>query len=111
MNVSICSVAMEVVFMINRMNASRPRLQAVLLSEPAVVVYMLATIMCLGRGDFGEVVKKASFLKQFKYISGIFANPEQAVSQMLEKAPLAEYLEKGVRKLEQAGIDVDALVD
>jgi hypothetical protein len=61
--------------------------------------------MYLGRGDFGADDLPGSYeaLKQ------TFGKPEWAASQMMEKAPLAEYLSDGLLELERHRIPVDDL--
>jgi hypothetical protein len=74
---------------------------------PTAKVYMLAVIMYLGRGDFG--IEK--LLERYEEVSDRFHKPEWAIDQMLGKAPLAKYMFKGQTLLENAGIDVDGLLD
>ena len=73
---------------------------------PAATIYMLTTIMYLGRGDFGT----AGLLNSYESMSDTFDKPEFAISQMLEKAPLPEYLEDGLNRLSVDGVDVNTLL-
>jgi hypothetical protein len=60
--------------------------------------------MYLGRGDYDAEV---DFLEQYTAIADCSRQPEMAVQHMLGKLPLAEYLEEGMQRLEQQGIQVD----
>ncbi len=68
-------------------------------------VYQLALIMYLGRGDF-TVDELAACYDDLKRT---FVHPEHAASQMIDKAPLADYLVDGLEELRKHGIDVDKL--
>jgi hypothetical protein len=81
-------------------------LRAFLKGLPAATIYTLTFIMYLGRGDFGP----EDLLARYEEMSDRFSKPEWAVSQMLGKAPLAEYLAKGLRYLSEANMDVDRLL-
>jgi hypothetical protein len=61
--------------------------------------------MYLGRGDFGadDLPGNYEALKQ------TFGQPEWAASQMMEKAPLADYLSDGLSELKRHRIPVDDL--
>lgn len=67
------------------------------------LVYQLITVMYLGRGDF-EPNDLPSFYEQMKQT---FGNAKIAGSQMMEKAPLADYLIDGLNELKQNHINVD----
>ena len=68
-------------------------------------IYQLLLIMHLGRRDFGTDDLAASYdaLKQ------TFKRPENAVSQMLGKAPLGDYLADGIEELRNQKINIDKL--
>lgn len=74
-------------------------------SLPSEMIYRLILVMHLGRGDFGADDLPGSYeaLKQ------TFGKPEWAVSQMMGKAPLANYLSDGLVELERQRIPVDEL--
>lgn len=80
-------------------------LRNVFRSLPSETIYQLLLVMYLGRGDFGADDLSGSYeaLKQ------TFDKPERAVSQMMEKAPLADYLSDGLLELERCRIAVDDL--
>lgn len=68
-------------------------------------IYQLLLIMHLGRRDFGTEDLAAPYdaLKQ------TFKRPEIAVSQMLAKAPLGDYLADGIEELHKHKINVDKM--
>lgn len=74
-------------------------------SLPSETIYRLILLMYLGRGDFGPDDLPGSYeaLKQ------TFGKSEWAASQMMEKAPLAEYLSDGLLELKRHRIPVDSL--
>lgn len=80
-------------------------LRKLLRSLPEETIYRLILIMYLGRGDFGADDLAGSYeaLKQ------TFGKPEWAASQMMEKAPLAQYLSDGLSELARHRIAVDDL--
>lgn len=80
-------------------------LRSLLGSLPSETIYRLILLMYLGRGDFGtdDLPGRYEALKQ------TFGKPEWAVSQMMEKGPLAEYLSDGLLELKRHRIPVDDL--
>jgi Protein of unknown function (DUF3775) len=82
------------------------QLQSLLEKLPEDLIYQLVLIMYLGRGDFSVHELEGNF----KYLKDTFAKPEWAISQMLSKAPLADYLADGLAELQKHGLDVDALL-
>ena len=68
-------------------------------------IYQLVLIMYLGRGDFGADELTA----YFKELKDTFGNPDYAASQMMGKAPLAEYLADGLEELRRHRLNVDKL--
>jgi hypothetical protein len=58
----------------------------------ADTVYKLALIMYLGQGDFDTTDLPA----EYQAIKASFESPAALIAQMLEKAPLADYLEEGM---------------
>jgi hypothetical protein len=73
---------------------------------PSDFVYKLALLMYLGRGDYST----DELTEQYDAIRKTFAKPELAISQMMEKAPLADYLSDGLLELENHGVDADNLL-
>jgi hypothetical protein len=72
----------------------------------AAEIYMLTTLMYLGRGDFGT----AGLLDSYVDMSDTFASSDLAVGQMLDKTPLHKYLQAGLERLAESGIDVNTLL-
>jgi hypothetical protein len=81
------------------------QLQKLLTGLPEDMIYKLILIMHLGRGDFGA----RDLAGGFEQMKATFPKPEWAVSQMMEKVLLADYLSEGLAKLGQAKVDVDHL--
>ncbi|HVC98874.1 MAG TPA: DUF3775 domain-containing protein [Pirellulales bacterium] len=69
------------------------------------MIYQLILIMYLGRGDFGT----EDLAENHETLRGTFGGPEHAVSQMMGKAPLADYLSDGLEALRQHKINPDKL--
>ncbi len=88
-----------------RTSAER-RLHEFLEAQPPSVAYLLTAIMYLGRGDFDakEVVDQYTDMRE------TFGGQKWAARQMLERLPLPEYLEEGLKKLARARLDVDKLI-
>jgi hypothetical protein len=80
-------------------------LRKLLASLPAEDVYKLALMMHLGRGDFGT----DELAENFENLKASLETPELAMTHLINKAPLAEYLSDGLEELERHGIDVDQL--
>jgi hypothetical protein len=74
-----------------------------LASLPEDAIYQLALLMYLGQGAFGT----EDLSRQYEKVRARFANPQQAASQMLGKAALADYLIDGMEELAKSGIGVD----
>ena len=83
----------------------KQQLKQFLASLSDEMVYQLLLIMCLGRGDFEANDLAASY----EALKSTFGKAEWAVAQMMEKAPLAEYLSDGLEQLTQHQINVDHL--
>src|SRR6266498_2659703 len=81
------------------------KLRDLLASLPEDAIYQLALIMHLGRGDFGT----EDLAGHYEALKRTFRKPDWAASQMMEKAPLADYLADGLAELKKSGIDVDRL--
>ena len=81
-------------------------LKAFLVPLSPAEIYMLITLMYLGR-DGGGV---AGLIDNYQQMSDTFTTPKRAIDQMLEKSRLHDYLRSGVDTLEAAGIDIDTLV-
>jgi hypothetical protein len=61
--------------------------------------------MYLGRGDF----EAHDLADSYKELKSTFETAELAASQMMEKAPLADYLSDGLATLKKHAINVDSL--
>jgi hypothetical protein len=81
------------------------KLRDLLASLPEDELYKLTLLMYLGRGDFGT----DDLAGHYETLKKRFAKPDWAISQMIEKAPLADYLTDGLAELTKNGIDVDHL--
>ena len=81
-------------------------LRAFLKPLKAAEIYMLATLMYLGR-DGGGV---AGLMDRYQQMSDTFGTPELAVDQMLSKSSLHKYLRNSLETLKAAGIEVDSLL-
>lgn len=80
-------------------------LRSLLTSLPDATIYKLLLVMYLGRGDFGTDDLAATY----DDLRDSFENPEYAASQMMGKAPLADYLADGLDELRRHRIDVDKM--
>jgi len=69
------------------------------------MIYQLILVMYLGRGDFGT----DDLAGYYEALKGTFGGPEHAVSQMMDKAPLADYLSDGLEELRKHKINVDKM--
>ncbi len=85
----------------------RPVLRAFLMSLPVATIYAIEFIMYLGRGDFDP----DEFLERYEQMSDTLDKPEWDVDHMMGKNPLAMYLSDGVKRLSEANIDVDRLLE
>ncbi|MGH7170835.1 MAG: DUF3775 domain-containing protein [Gemmataceae bacterium] len=81
------------------------KLKALLASLPEDLIYKLALLMYLGRGDFGT----GDLAGRYQSLKQTFGKPDRAASQMMGKATLADYLTDGLAELDKTGIDVDHL--
>ncbi len=81
------------------------KLKEFLASLPPEMVYQLVLVMYLGRGDF----ETADLAEHFEQIKTTLGKPEWAISQMMGKAPLADYLTDGLDKLKRSRINADKL--
>src|SRR5438552_14247475 len=69
------------------------------------MINQLTLIMYLGRGDFGT----DDLAEEYETLKGTFGGPEHAAAQMLDKAPLADYLLDGLEELRKHQINVDKM--
>jgi hypothetical protein len=81
------------------------KLQAFLETLSDEMIYQLLMIMYLGRGDFGT----DDLAGYYEGLRGTFGDPEHAVSQMMGKGPLADYLLDGLEELREHEIDVNKM--
>ena len=83
------------------------KLRRLLTSLPPDELYKLALIMYLGRGSFTT----DHLADRFEDLKDQQRKPEWVVTQMVETAPLAEYLFDGLEELKRHHIDVDHLLE
>jgi hypothetical protein len=69
------------------------------------MIYQLILIMYLGRGDFGT----DDLAGYYETLTHTFSDSEHAASQMMDKAPLADYLLDGLEELRKHKINVDKM--
>lgn len=81
------------------------KLKALLARLPGDMVYKLALIMHLGRGEFGT----DNLASHYQVLKRTYGKPGSAAAQLAEKASLAEDLTDGLAELKKAGIDMDEL--
>jgi hypothetical protein len=86
----------------------RDRLVEFLLRQPAAVVYAIAVIMYLGRGDWAE---DFDFDECYEKISANTKTLPICVKHIVNKMPFAVYLERGLKRLAEMGVDVDRLLE
>jgi hypothetical protein len=72
---------------------------------PVEIIYQLILVMYLGRGDFGT----NDLADYYETLKRTFSDPKHAASQMMGKAPLADYLLDGLEELRKHNINVDSL--
>ena len=80
-------------------------LKRLLASLPDDMIYQLLLIMNLGRGDFDT----DDLADSYEALRESSVRPEQAASQMLGKASLADYLFDGLEELRKHKINVDKM--
>ncbi|HUE72485.1 MAG TPA: DUF3775 domain-containing protein [Pirellulaceae bacterium] len=80
-------------------------LKDLLTSLPDEEIHVLVLLMYLGRGDFTV----DQLAEHYESVKQRFPKREWAVSQILGKAPLADYLTDGAAELKKSGIDLDDL--
>lgn len=85
--------------------AEEAELRNFLLNLPPEMLYQLVLIMYFGRGDFSPF----KLSDNYDHVKETFSQPSWAVSQMMEKAPLAQYLADGLAELKRHKIDVNKL--
>lgn len=68
-------------------------------------IYQLILIAEIGRGDFGT----EDLAVNYESLKGMFGDSEQAVSEMMDIAPLADYLLDGLEELRKHNINVDKM--
>lgn len=85
------------------------QLKRFLAELPPDMVYQLLLVMYLGRGDFDAIDLKRNLPKYLEQVKMNFREHAWAISQMMEKAPLADYLADGVDKLKGANVNLDRL--
>jgi Protein of unknown function (DUF3775) len=83
------------------------KLLALLTGLPPDILYKLALIMALGRG----AVTMDDLADRYEAMKDELGKPAFVVTQMLETAPLAEYLVDGLEELKRNHINVDKLLE
>ncbi|HWG43256.1 MAG TPA: DUF3775 domain-containing protein [Gemmataceae bacterium] len=76
-----------------------------LLTLSQEMLYQLILIMYLGRGDYGT----DDLAGYYEALKGTFGDLEHTASQMMDKAPLADYLLDGLEELRKHKINVDKM--
>ena len=72
---------------------------------PADMVYRLALIMYLGRGDF----RTDDLAGKYQNAKDTFGDSEYLISEMVANSPLVSCLSDGLEELLEHGLDVDEL--
>jgi len=80
-------------------------LRAFLATLPEEMIYRLILLMYLGRGDFAP----DELAEYYESMKPPFGGPEHAVSQMMDQAPLADYLLDGLEELRKQNINADRM--
>jgi hypothetical protein len=83
------------------------KLEAFLRGQTPDTIYLLAAVMHLGRGDFDSPDEMLASLQAMRALG---EESWPIVEQLVEKLPLPEYLENGIKKLHARGLDVDTLM-
>jgi hypothetical protein len=81
------------------------QLRAFLKKQPDDIVYQLALIVYLGQVAFDV----SDLAGQYEALKEENETPAAAISQMMETAPLADYLEEGIEELKRNRLDLDHL--
>lgn len=81
------------------------KLNDLLAHLPGDILYKLALLMNLGRGDFGT----DDLEEHYQALKETVGKPERVAAQMMAKASLADYLTDGLAELKKSGLDVDRL--
>lgn len=74
-------------------------------SLPSDTIYQLISIMYLGRGDF----EADELAEHYEVLKNTIDEPEFAISQMIDKAPLGDYLADGLEELRKHDMNADEL--
>lgn len=61
----------------------------------------IEAVMYVGRGDSDD------YHAMYRHLLGMFDSAVEVAGNMLDKVPFAEYLEAGLRKAEEQGLDLD----
>ena len=85
--------------------AEEEELRAFLATLPEEMIYRLILLMYLGRGDFAP----DELAEYYESMKPPFGGPEHAVSQMMDQAPLADYLLDGLEELRKQNINADRM--
>jgi hypothetical protein len=74
-------------------------------SLPPEMIFQIALLMYLGRGDFDA----SELAPHYEALKKNFDSAAALASQLADKAPLADYLQDGLAELKKRKIDVDKL--
>jgi hypothetical protein len=80
-------------------------LRAFLAALPDEMIYQLILIMYLGREDFDT----DDLAGHYASLKNTFSDAEHAVAQMVDEAPLADYLLDGLEELRKHNINLDRM--
>jgi hypothetical protein len=72
---------------------------------PHEMISQLLLLMYLGRGDFGT----DDLAGYYESLKGAFGDSSQAIAQMMDKAPLADYLSDRLEELRKHKINVNRM--
>jgi hypothetical protein len=90
--------------MSGRITDAERRLYEFLDAQTPQAVYLLTALMYLGRGDF----EAKELRERYEEVSETFGGPKGAISLLLGIISLPEFLDKGLKKAESAGVDLDS---
>jgi hypothetical protein len=88
------------------LTAEEKQLRDFVETQPAKVIFLLTALTYLGRGDFDS---KKDFLDYYADVAESFGTAKAAERQLLAKEPLADYLQQGLQRLHELGLDADTL--
>ncbi len=81
------------------------KLRQFLARLPEEVLFKVALVAYLGRGDY----ETNNLAADYQALRDDFDGPSELISQLLEKASLADYLTEGMTILKKEGLDLDKI--